>query len=378
MADYPATTDGDHVSSPRHVHWLVIIVFISIALYNVVELNFLVLTTFKRFRGLYFWSFTCSAWGVALNAVGYLLRHLNPEQPGYLHATLILTGWCSMVTGQSLVLYSRLHIVMYDPRLLRCVLAMIVIDAIWLSIPVIVLVYGTNSSNPAFFRKPYSIFAKLQLSVFFAQEVIISSLYIVETTRLLRMQRGVACSAMRRVMGHLILVNVFVVLLDISILCLEFTQNYTIQTVWKALVYSVKLKSEFGVLNRLVEFSQHVRPGRNTSSTHDDTSTDIALETYLRNASQATAGVEYSMQVIAGRPGENSPPEGVEIVKTTAVTVSRGGRQLPGTRPTTAAPIAAESCSAGRSNDERREADADADADADGASTSSSRVELGP
>ncbi|GAB0137339.1 hypothetical protein EsDP_00005610 [Epichloe bromicola] len=374
MADYPATTDGDDVPSPRQTHLLVITLFISIALYNVVELNFLVLTTLKRFRGLYFWSFTCSAWGVALNAVGYLLRHLNPERSGYLHATLILTSWCSMVTGQSLVLYSRLHIVMCDPRLLRCVLAMIVIDAIWLSIPVIVLVYGTNSSNPAFFRKPYSIFAKLQLAVFFVQEVIISSLYIVETTRLLKIQRGVGCSAMRRAMGHLILVNVFVVLLDISILCLEFTQHYNIQTVWKALVYSVKLKSEFSVLNRLVEFSQHVRPGRNTSSTHHDTSTDIALETYLRNASQAPAGVEYSMQVTAGRPGEHSPPEGVEIVKTTAVTVSHAGRQLPETRPPTAAPTAAESSSAGRSTDERREADADAD----GASTSSSRVELAP
>lgn len=340
-------------SGPYSTYWLVIIVFISIALYNVIELNFLIATTFKRFRGLYFWSFACSTWGVAFNAVGYLLRHLHPDQSGYLHATLILIGWCSMVNGQSLVLYSRLHIVMHDPNRLRYVLGMIIVDAIWLSVPVIVLVYGTNSNNPEPFANPYSIFEKIQLTVFFVQEVIISSLYIIETTRLLKMQRGIASSAMRRVMGHLILVNVFVVLLDISILCLEFTEHYNIQTAWKALVYSVKLKAEFSVLNRLVEFSQNLRAGRNMSSANYDTSTDVALERYLRNASQIPAGVEYSLQVTGQRPCENSPSEGVEIVKTTAITVSHNGRQLPPTRPSTAA----NSSMGGSAGDEAQDVD---------------------
>ncbi|KAK2612478.1 hypothetical protein QQS21_001416 [Conoideocrella luteorostrata] len=368
MSDSTVDTSGDGRSGPYQSYWLVIVVFISIALYNVIELNFLVITTFKRFRGLYFWSFTCSTWGIAFNAVGYLLRHLNPDQSGYLHATLILIGWCSMVTGQSLVLYSRLHIVMHDPRLLRYVLGMIIVNAIWLSVPVIVLVYGTNSNNPELFRKPYSVFEKIQLTVFFVQEVLISSLYIVETTRLLKMQRGIASSSMRRVMGHLILVNVFVVLLDISILCLEFTEHYDIQTAWKALVYSVKLKSEFSVLNRLVEFSQHLRAGRNMTSVHYDTSTDVALERYLRNATQRPGGAEYSMQVTAERPGENSPPEGVEIVKTTAVTVSQNGRQLPATRPSTGA-----NSSTGKSATE-----ADEGQEADRASSSSSQAQLTP
>lgn len=337
MTDY--TTNGgagDGASGPWQTYWLIII-FISIALYNVVELNFLIVTTFKRFRGLYFWSFTSSTWGIAFNAVGYLLRHLDAQNSGYLHATLILVGWCAMITGQSLVLYSRLHIVMHNQRLLRYVLAMIIVDAIWLSVPIIVLVYGTNSANPDPFAKPYSIFEKLQLTVFFVQEALISSLYIVETTRLLKMQRGVASSAMRRVMSHLILVNVFVVVLDVSILCLEFTGHYDIQTAWKALVYSVKLKSEFSVLNRLVEFSQHLRAGRNMASIHYDTSADVALERYLRNASQTLAGAEYTMEVTVERPGEHSTSEGVEITKTTAVTVSHSGRQLPETRSSTAA-----------------------------------------
>ncbi|TWU71015.1 hypothetical protein ED733_002622 [Metarhizium rileyi] len=329
-------------------YWLVIVIFVSIALYNVIELNFLIVTTFKRFRGLYFGSFVCSTWGVAFNAVGYLLRLVHPDQNGYLHATFVLVGWCAMINGQSLVLYSRLHIVMQHPRRLRCVLAMIVFNAVWLSIPVIVLVYGTSSDKMASFEETYSVFERLQLTVFFVQEVILSSLYIFETTRLLRMQRGIGSSAMRRVMGHLVLVNVFVVLLDVSILCLQFAEHFNLQTAWKALVYSVKLKCEFSVLNRLVEFSQNLRAGHSRLSVNYDDSTDVALERYLRNASQVPTGGEYSMQITAQRPCENSPSE---IVKTTAVTVSRSGRSAAPRPSSTRADSLVGGCAADEAQD---------------------------
>ncbi|UNI21298.1 hypothetical protein JDV02_007299 [Purpureocillium takamizusanense] len=315
----------------RSGDWLTIIVFISIALYNVVELNFLIASTFKRYTGLYFWSFLVATWGVAFNAVGYLVRSLRADPSGYAQATIILIGWCTMVTGQSLVLYSRLHIVLHSATRLRMVLIMIIANAIWLGVPVIVLVYGTNSNNPEPFEKPYSIFEKLQLTVFCVQEVVISCLYIFETAKLLKLHRGVANSGTRRVMGHLILVNVFIVLLDISILILEFTEHYNLQTAWKALVYSVKLKAEFTVLNRLVEFSQLLL--RNASSLNPSrprNTTDIALERYVLNASRAPTETEYEVHVGTGRRDsekENAQPQGLEVVKTTAVTVSRSERQ---------------------------------------------------
>ncbi|KAK4077197.1 hypothetical protein Purlil1_12470 [Purpureocillium lilacinum] len=265
------TGGSSHGRPGAHQEYWPVIVFISVALYNIVELNLLIVSTFKRFRGLYFWSFLVATWGIAFNAVGYLVRHLRADPSGYVQATIILIGWCTMITGQSLVLYSRLHIVLHNLRRLHYVLIMIIVDAIWLGIPVIVLVYGTNSHSPKPFAQPYAVFEKLQLTVFFVQEVIISGLYIFETTKLLKLQHGVAESGMRRVMGHLILVNVFVVLLDISILCLEFTGHYDIQTAWKSLVYSIKLKAEFSVLNRLVEFSQRLRSGGSLQPTNSQT-----------------------------------------------------------------------------------------------------------
>ena len=187
-----AATHGRPEPQQGYIYWVVINVFISIALYNVIELNFLIASTFKRFRGLYFWSFLVATWGAAFNAVGYLLRNLQVDPSGYVHATIILIGWCTMINGQSLVLYSRLHIVLHSPARLRWVLTLIITDAIWLSVPIIVLVYGSNSANPDSFKLPYSIFEKLQLTVFFVQECIISGLYIYETAKILKLQRGVA------------------------------------------------------------------------------------------------------------------------------------------------------------------------------------------
>lgn len=108
-----------------------------------------------------------------------------------------------MVTGQSLVLYSRLHFVMHRPKLLRYVLAMIVANAIWLGIPVIVLVCGSISTKPDAFEPVYAVFEKVQLSVFTVQELVLSGLYIIETTRILKVQKGLAPAGPRRVMGYL-------------------------------------------------------------------------------------------------------------------------------------------------------------------------------
>ncbi|KAI8303645.1 hypothetical protein K4K61_006858 [Colletotrichum sp. SAR11_59] len=260
---------------------IVICVFISIAFYNVLELTVSIFTSFKRRSGLYFWSILIATWGIAFNGTGYLLRHLSLTTKPIIYATLILIGWCAMITGQSVVLYSRLHIVVHDRKRLRLVLYMIIADAIWLHIPIIILVYGVNSANPEPFQNPYTIFEKIQLTVFFVQEIIISALYVWETTKRLRLMNSIGDLRTRKIMNHLIWVNILVVLLDVTILALEFTNLYDIQTAWKPLVYSIKLKLEFSILNRLVELTR----GASNSSAYVRSqglgqANDVALETF--------------------------------------------------------------------------------------------------
>lgn len=247
---------------------VIVLCFFSVAIYNFIELNVLILSIFRSRKSLYFWSLVVATWGIAINSVGYLLKNLELSSQAHLYATLILIGWCSMITGQSVVLYSRLHLVMHNKTRLRAILIMIITNALWLHLPVIVLVYGANSNNPKPFEKPYSIYEKIQLTVFFAQELIISGFYVWETTKLLKLERMIGNSGKVGVMTHLISVNVLVILLDFTILGLEFADLYQIQTAWKPLVYSIKLKMEFSILNRLVELTRKVRSDHGQSYSH--------------------------------------------------------------------------------------------------------------
>lgn len=233
---------------------------LSIALYNVLELTFLLFFTFKRRAGLYFWSFLVSSWGIAVYAVGLILKdfHITDNIPAF-YATLIVFGWCAMVTGQSLVLYSRLHLIVRRRIILRSVLVMIIVNAIILHIPTIVLCYGANSKDYPRFVFPYAIVERIQVTIFFIQESFISLLYLYYMSKLFYMGGTLSEAhgqAGRRLMLHLIYMNVAVLGLDVCILVLEFTGRYASQTAAKGLIYSVKLKLEFNILNRLVDVAR--------------------------------------------------------------------------------------------------------------------------
>ena len=142
---------------------IVIACFISLALYNVIELAFIIFATFKQRRGLYFWSFVTSTAGIGVYSVGFLLKHLRLSDISVLFVTLIVIGWTCMVTGQSVVLYSRLHILLRNRKMLRSILIMIIVNAIICHTPIIVMVYGANSAHPEPFIGPYSIYEKVQV-----------------------------------------------------------------------------------------------------------------------------------------------------------------------------------------------------------------------
>lgn len=234
----------------------VVACFLAISMFNFIELNFIILTTFKRRSGLYFWSFIFATWGIPPYAIGFLLKSFRPYTNSYLYVTLIVVGWWPMVTGQSMVLYSRLHLILYNRTLLRAVLLMIIVNAIIGHVPTTVLVYGANSSNPEPFITPYSIYEKIQVTIFFLQEMAISGLYIFETTKMLRITTIPGHDSNRNMLRHLIVVSILVAALDAPVLAFEYAGLYYLQTSYKALAYSTKLKLEFSILNRLVDIAK--------------------------------------------------------------------------------------------------------------------------
>jgi hypothetical protein len=245
---------------------LTIMAFLSIAMYNVIELTLAIFTTFRRRSGLYFYSLLVSSWGIIPYSMGFFFKFYNITSSTTLYITLIAIGWPCFITGQSLVLYSRLHLVARGTMAGgRWVLIMIIVDAIICHVPIIVLLYGANSSNPDPFLMPYSIYEKVQVTIFFIQEVIISGIYVYRTMKLLRSEGNIRGRNSRVVMTHLVWVNLIIIALDITLLAIEYAGFYDIQTTYKAAVYSVKLKMEFSILNKLVDLFQ----GRINDSSDD-------------------------------------------------------------------------------------------------------------
>ncbi|KAF5022115.1 hypothetical protein F66182_5834 [Fusarium sp. NRRL 66182] len=323
---------GSGLEGMSQTHITVVLVFFAIALYNTLELTFIIFGTFKRHSGLYFWSFFVATWGIPVYCGGFLVKYYGSPSVGYVAATLIAAGWVAVVSGQSVVLWSRLHLVLRNRFRLRMVLWMIIVNGL-------LMVYGSFSSNTAMWRRPYSIMEKIQVTVFFVQEIIISSFYIYETIKLMRLERTMGNKrGSKRLMNHLILVNVLIILLDMTILGLEYADQYQYQTAYKAFVYSAKLKLEFTILNRLVEMTTGTKDGSSgprsrTANTITSTKIGIPLETFASNAADRPPGdISYQAYAMGGESedGQLPPPRDDRVVMTTEVIVQREDREDDG------------------------------------------------
>ncbi len=223
----------------------------GITWYNAIELIALVFVTFSDYQGLYFWSLlVSSSVGLIPYSLGFLLKFFRLTSATWLSVTFITVGWYCMVTGQAIVLYSRLHLVLPNPRVLRRVLAMILINAVILHLPTTVFTYGSNlAGDKDTYQTGYNVMEKIQMTGFCIQEFVLSALYIWETIRMLRLDPD---RSKRKIMYQLVTINLMIILMDIGLLVVEYMDYYIMEVMIKGVVYSVKLKLEFAVLGKLV------------------------------------------------------------------------------------------------------------------------------
>jgi hypothetical protein len=269
MSSLPPPDSLSPDGRPSPTATIAIVTLVSITLYNALELAIIIYATFKRRSSLYFYSFVIATLGLAPQSICWLLKAPTSIRLGVAFPTAGLAGWVCMVTGQSLVLYSRLHLVCHSDRKLRAVRSMIIFNAFTLHIPVIIFSFGKDFANSTGrFNTPMMVFEKIQISGFFLQEVIISALYIWETIKLLKDRSVFAAGEKGRgknMLVHLVLVNVVVLVLDVTILVLECVGLHDVQRAYKLFAYSVKLKVEFSILTKLVELTTGVVGVRSVS-----------------------------------------------------------------------------------------------------------------
>jgi hypothetical protein len=116
-----------------------------------------------------------------------------------------------------------------------------------------VLFFGLNQGD-ARFARPAAIYDRIQVTGFCVQEIIICGIYIYEAVRALKPMVQTRGRSGRNAIIHLLWINIIVVLLNMLLLLTEFKLHY-IQVSFKTVVYSIKLKLEFSVFNRVVSLT---------------------------------------------------------------------------------------------------------------------------
>lgn len=228
--------------------------FLAVALYNSIELLFLIFHTFRRYRSLYFWSLIlCTFFGVFLGALYYICFYFKLIRNGWFDWAASSFVYIFLITGESLVLYSRLHLVVFNRRFLRALLITIIINCTVFEIATIITVMGSNFRPPT--NRPwleaYGVVEKLQVTLFAVQETVLSSFYIFFTTKILT-----ASPTEEKVKINLpfelLAINVFMIIMNTGIIVIEFCNLYVVQITIKVMIYSIKLKLEFAVLGRSI------------------------------------------------------------------------------------------------------------------------------
>ncbi|KAF2476275.1 uncharacterized protein BDR25DRAFT_209990 [Lindgomyces ingoldianus] len=246
---------ANHFSGTWNSNTLSVTVCSALALYNALELELLVFTTFHAYRGLYFWSLVCASFGIIPYVLGYMIEYYELA-PLALGIAIDTAGWSLMVTGQSVVLYSRLWLVFGrgHRKLLGGVKWMIIIDGLLFHVTTSVVVYGSHfGAHTAKFGAAYNYIERIQMIGFCLQEFFLSGLYIWKALDIIRVSER---KNSHRLMWQLFSINVIIIILDIGLLTLEFLNQHVLQQTVKGVTYSIKLKLELAVLNKLVELSQ--------------------------------------------------------------------------------------------------------------------------
>lgn len=274
---------------PFNAQDIIVLVCCSLGLYNALELLLLIFTTFHHYSGLYFWSLLVASFGLLPYSIGWLIGYFQLTN-NWVGFGINNVGWVTIITGQSVVLYSRLHLVVRNENILRAVKWMIIVDAVVLHVSTIVVHLGSNlGHHEAEFRRAWDVVERIQMTGFCLQEFIISGIYVWKTMELLRVVKK---KGTKRVMWQLLTINVVIIVMDIALLALEYRGFLIMEQAFKVVIYSIKLKLEFAILGKLVEIVQ--QNGRELSQALSDThdyvdETRRSIDVPAANATESTS-----------------------------------------------------------------------------------------
>jgi hypothetical protein len=219
---HPARQDSVSLVEDSRGLWFSLACLAAIGLWNASEIFVVVWWTFKRRRILYFWSLLVAALGVIICSTAQVIDSSLDSKNGMFVVVLGSVGWVPMVTGQSLVLYSRLHLLWVDSRIMKILLTMIIVNGLTMHLSAISINIASRALETQPLNKAYGIMERTEVTVFFVQEITLSGLYLWRCRHFLKQYRcrmeSEETSTMKNTLRSLILANIVVLLLDLSVI----------------------------------------------------------------------------------------------------------------------------------------------------------------
>ncbi|EXK23265.1 hypothetical protein FOMG_19957 [Fusarium oxysporum f. sp. melonis 26406] len=153
---------------------------------------------------------------------------------------------------------------------------MIIVNGVVWHISITVVLFGSPYSSHESrrgFNAVFNVLEKVQMTCFCMQELIISGIYIWKTIDILK----TALDNTRRILWQLFAINLIIVIMDFTLLIIEYKNFYVWEQGIKVVTCSIKLNLEFAVLGELIDFICH-RGGTQSGSNRDYRNTSAFVE----------------------------------------------------------------------------------------------------
>ncbi|KAL4931716.1 uncharacterized protein BDV17DRAFT_241740 [Aspergillus undulatus] len=239
------------------------LVLLAITAYNVFEFFLWLWDIFPARKGLYFYSMLIATIGLAgFNAMTFLNLFV-PSTARVQNIGFLITV-PTLMSAHILAIYSRLHLLL-QPRythnirnrlFLRGVLYLIIGTTVLFTVPHTITLILYIVDNQRFATTNFTT-ERIAFTSYCVRELFICGIYIVQGLKEIRPIIRAKGAVGKRIMSHLLIGQSIVVALDLLFLVLMYIGRQKlgfadyIETSFIGVLYSLKLKLEFVILNRL-------------------------------------------------------------------------------------------------------------------------------
>jgi hypothetical protein len=103
------------------------------------------------------------------------------------------------------------------------------------------------------YTKWYNVMEKFEVTSYGVQDAVISAIYIVKARSILVPSNGYYRDINRPIFNRLVGIMFLTIILDFTVMIIEYIGLYDIETTFRTAAYGVKMRLEFVVLNQLIK-----------------------------------------------------------------------------------------------------------------------------